>query len=282
MSKSLKSLSRALELSEGYLKGLVKGNKKGKDDIVTMNTANACKAVARFTGYHSVESAKKAITANINMLYIPSNVLADRIEKIIPKYGKVKGAILTKAVTALRANNFSEFNKLVSSNKDLKKFKRKCAKNLKKEAIDKLRSADKSNKATAKAILTSMKAPNGSKIVVPPDKLEKEIAKRLKRYGAVASLFWQSAKALNPKIKGDKLSKEKKKKHKATNGANFKTNITKDSASATVQHLGEKVNSKFKQKLDKRIREQETFWAKQAEKQILAAKYLDKLIESTN
>lgn len=279
MSKKLKSLAKALKLSEGWLKGLVKSNGRTKDAIVAVNTANACKAVARFTGYKSKEAAEKAIRSNINMLYIPSSTLANRIQRVLPKYGEEKKEILKKAIAALRSNNFTEYNRLIRSNKELKEgYKRKCAKTINKKLVDRLRLASKSNKQAAKGILLSVNTPNGSKIVVPQEKIEAEVQKRLKRYGSVGSLFWQAAKKLNPKIKPQDLQKEKRKKHRLTNGASYKTSTTNDTVSATVEHTAEG-NEKFQRKLLKRIAQQENWWAKQAEKQIIAAKYLDKLLD---
>lgn len=275
---SLKKLSQTLDVSVGFLKNITK-NKKSKDDFLTSNTANCCRAVARYTGYSSKEKAEKAIRSNVKMLYVASDTLANRILKLANKYGEVKKKILKEAALALKSNNFQEYNRLIKSNKELSDYKRKCAKSIKKELIEKLRSAEKSNTATARTILISAKSPNGYKIVVPRDKIEKEIQKRLKRYGAVASLFWQSAKKLNPKIKPDKLPKEKRKKHKMTNGMSYKAGSSNNSASAVINHRAEKMNSKFKSKLLKRIAQQEKFWSKQAEKQIIAAGVLNKLIE---
>ena len=275
---SLKKLSQTLDVSVGFLKNITK-NKRSKDDFLTSNTANCCRAVARYTGYSSKERAEKAIRSNVKMLYVASDTLANRILKLANKYGEVKKKILKEAALALKSNNFQEYNRLIKSNKELSDYKRKCAKSIKKELIEKLRSAEKSNTATARAILISAKSPNGYKIVVPRDKIEKEIQKRLKRYGAVASLFWQSAKKLNPKIKPDKLPKEKRKKHKMTNGMSYKAGSSNNSASAVINHRAEKLNSKFKSKLLKRIAQQEKFWSKQAEKQIIAAGVLNKLIE---
>ena len=275
---SLKKLSQTLDVSVGFLKNITK-NKKSKDDFLTSNTANCCRAVARYTGYSSKEKAEKAIRSNVKMLYVASDTLANRILKLANKYGEVKKKILKEAALALKSNNFQEYNRLIKSNKELSDYKRKCAKSIKKELIEKLRSAEKSNTATARTILISAKSPNGYKIVVPRDKIEKEIQKRLKRYGAVASLFWQSAKKLNPKIKPDKLPKEKRKKHKMTNGMSYKAGSSNNSASAVINHRAEKLNSKFKSKLLKRIAQQEKFWSKQAEKQIIAAGVLNKLIE---
>ena len=275
---SLKKLSQTLDVSVGFLKNITK-NKKSKDDFLTSNTANCCRAVARYTGYSSKEKAEKAIRSNVKMLYVASDTLANRILKLANKYGEVKKKILKEAALALKSNNFQEYNRLIKSNEELSDYKRKCAKSIKKELIEKLRSAEKSNTATARTILISAKSPNGYKIVVPRDKIEKEIQKRLKRYGAVASLFWQSAKKLNPKIKPEKLPKEKRKKHKMTNGMSYKAGSSNNSASAVINHRAEKMNSKFKTKLLKRIAQQEKFWSKQAEKQIIAAGVLNKLIE---
>ena len=275
---SLKKLSQTLDVSVGFLKNITK-NKKSKDDFLTSNTANCCRAIARYTGYSSKEKAEKAIRSNVKMLYVASDTLANRILKLANKYGEVKKKILKEAALALKSNNFQEYNRLIKSNKELSDYKRKCAKSIKKELIEKLRSAEKSNTATARTILISAKSPNGYKIVVPRDKIEKEIQKRLKRYGAVASLFWQSAKKLNPKIRPDKLPKEKRKKHKMTNGMSYKAGSSNNSASAVINHRAEKMNSKFKSKLLKRIAQQEKFWSKQAEKQIIAAGVLNKLIE---
>lgn len=275
---SLKKLSQTLDVSVGFLKNITK-NKKSKDDFLTSNTANCCRAIARYTGYSSKEKAEKAIRSNVKMLYVASDTLANRILKLANKYGEVKKKILKEAALALKSNNFQEYNRIIKSNKELADYKRKCAKSIKKELIEKLRSAEKSNTATARTILISAKSPNGYKIVVPRDKIEKEIQKRLKRYGAVASLFWQSAKKLNPKIRPEKLPKEKRKKHKMTNGMSYKAGSSNNSASAVINHRAEKLNSKFKSKLLKRIAQQEKFWSKQAEKQIIAAGVLNKLIE---
>lgn len=276
---SLKKLSKTLDVSVGFLKNITKNGKKSKDDYLTTNTANCCRAIAKYTGYSSKEKAEKAIRRNIRMLYVASDTLANRISRLATKYGEVKKKILKDAAQALKANNFQEFNRLIKSNKELGDFRRKCAKNLKKELIERLRCAEKSNTATAKAILISVKSPNGYKIVVPREKIEKEVQKRLKRYGAVASLYWQSAKKLNPKIKPDKLAKEKRKKHKLTNGMTYQTSVSGNAVKAKVVHRAEKLNAKFRARLMKRIIQQEKFWAKQAEKQIVAAGVLNKLLE---
>lgn len=275
---SLKKLSQVLQVSEGFLKGLSKGTKKGKDDFLTINTANCCRAVARYTGYSSRQRAEKAIRSNITLLYMASETYANTLNRLAAKYGKENSAIIREAARAMKANNFGEFNRVLGQNKKLKEtFRRKCMKSVNKKLIEQLRSADKTNRATAKSILLAAGSPQGYKIIVPKEKIEKEVQKRLKRYGATASLFWQSAKKLNPKIKPDKLSKEKRKKHKLTNGMSYKTKLTNNSAAAIVNHRAEHMNKKFRSRLLKRIAQQEKFWAKQAEKQIVAAEVLNKI-----
>lgn len=281
---SIKKLSEVLKVSEGFLKNITKGTKRGKDDFIRMNTANCCRSVAFFTGYKDEERARKAITSNVKLLYTPSDTYARKLQKLATKYGEVKKNILLEAAKAIKANNFQEYNRLINSDKDLKKtYKRKCMKSVNKKLVDKLRSSKKTNRQTAKQLLISAGSKEGYKIIVPREKLEKEIEKRVKRYGAVASLFWHSAKQLNPKIKAsDKkhtLNKQKRKKHKLTNGMSYKTATTNKEVSATVNHIAEKLNSSFVSKLQKRIKSQEKFWAKQAEKQIITAAVLNKLIE---
>lgn len=286
MAKSLKNLSKVLGIAQGYLRGLSKGNKVGKDDIIRQVTANCCRAIAHFTGYKNRKSAELAIRRNLNALYIPNDILARRIQSRINKYGKVKRQILENAISALKNNDFSLYNNLIKSDKDLKqKYRRKCAKTLKGSLIDALRSSEKPNRNTARRLLLAMKSPEGKQIVVPRQKFEKEVEKRLKRYGAVASLFWQSAKQLNPKIRPSvnglgTLSKEKRKKHKMTNGMSYVTNVSVKESKATIKHKAE-LNGRFKKKLMAKIRQQQTWHAKDAQKRLLAAKYLDKLLENT-
>lgn len=187
---TLKHLSKALGLAEGYLKGIAKGNKRGRQDFLTMNTANACRAVAFFTGYPNKERARKAIRNNVSQLYTSSIKVANSILKVADKYGEEKREILKKAAEALKSDNFQEFNRLIKSNKELSGFQRKCSKSINKKLIETFRNSPKTNGTTAKKLLLAQKSPNGYKIVAPKSKIDKEVERRLKRFGAVASLFW--------------------------------------------------------------------------------------------
>lgn len=280
---SLKKLSQALDVSVGFLKSL-KDTKKSKDEFISSNTANCCRSVAYFTGFMSEKGARKAIYGTISLLYVSNTTYARRLEKVANKHGEEKKKLLLEAAEAIKSNNFQEYNRIITKNKGLLKFKRKCAKTLKKDLIDKLRCSKNPSPSTAKTLLMAAKSPNGFRIIVPAEKLYKEVEARVKRWGATSSLFWHAAKKLNPKIKPSipnigTLPKEKRKKHKMTNGMSYKAGSSNNSASAVINHRAEKLNSKFKAKLLKRIAQQEKFWSKQAEKQIIAAGVLNKLIE---
>lgn len=277
-NKSLKHLANRLELSENFIKNLAKGGKVKKSNFIVLNTANCLRKIAEFSGYKNSENARTAIERTLRNLFISAEKYAERIEKYIPKYGKQKQEILIKAVTALKSGNFGEYNKLISTNKDLSGYKRKFLKRCNVKLIEKFRMQSKQNNSTAKQILLSVGSPNGSKIVVPEQKIQQEVEKRLKRYGAVSSLFWSAAKQLNPNIKPKGLSKEKRRKHKLKDGSSFKTKILKDGAEATVKHLAEVVNPQYRKKLKQLIQKQEKFWASVTENEIVAADVLNKLL----
>ena len=75
---SLKKLSQTLDVSVGFLKNITKNKKRSKDDFLSSNTANCCRAIAKYTGYSSKEKAEKAIRSNVKMLYVASDTLATR------------------------------------------------------------------------------------------------------------------------------------------------------------------------------------------------------------
>lgn len=283
-SKDLKNLAKVLGLAEGFIKGLAQGNKRGVNDFITMNNANACRAVAHFVGYKDEHQARIAITKNINMLYTSAETLADRLQKLLPKFNKQKRAILEEAITHLKGGNFGAYNKIMREHKSMKQFVRKFTKTVNKKTLDKFRSQPKMDSQTASRILKSVKSPKGYKLITSKAAIEKEISARAKRYGAIGSMFWRAAKLQNPKIRpklqsGATLDKSRRKKHKMKDGASFNVKVSKQIAIATIKHKAEGINRKFNSKLLKTIRKQEEFWAKKAEKEILAAKYLDKLID---
>lgn len=277
---NLKDLSSKLDVCEGFLKGLIKGNKKGKEDFISVNTANACRAVAQFTGYKNVTNAEKAIRATVNKFFVASEKYALRLLKISSGYGEKRKATIEKAAEALMTNNYTQFKKILKRDEKLwQGFGRITSKTIKSDLIEKLRKSGKNDATTAKRILTQAGSPHGYKIVVPQSKIEAEVQKRLKRYGAIASLFWHSAKSINPSIKPKNLSKEKRKKHKLTNGMSYKTATSSKEVTASINHRAEKLNSKFKSKLLTTIAKQEKFWAQRAEKEIIAAGVIDKLLD---
>lgn len=284
-NKSLRYLSKQLKLSEQWLKNLNSGGKRKENSIITINTANACRAVAQFTGYKSAKTARKAITSNILLLHYPSEKLSARITKLSNKYGKETKETLLKAAQALKGLNFTEYRRIIKkgskSANSLMAWDRLLKKNCDKKLLDRLRSYTKTSRAAAKQLLKSVGAPNGYKIIVPQSAIDKEVERRMQRYGSIGSLFWTAAKKLNPKIKANKLPAEKRKKRNFPHGASYKIEQAKLSATVTINHFVEKKNSKFRSRLDKTIKQQEKFWAKQCEKQITAATVIKKLLKDT-
>lgn len=283
-NKSLKNLSKALGLAEGFIKGLAQGNKRGVNDFITMNNANACRAVAHFVGFESEQHARIAIKKNVDMLYTSAETLAARLQKLLPKYSKVKQAILEEGIRHLKGGNFGAYNKLMREHKSMKQFVRKFTKTVNKKLLDKFRSQPKTDAQTASKILKAAKSPKGYKLITSKAAIDKEIEARAKRYGSIGSLFWRAAKIQNPKIRprlqnGQTLNKAKRKKHKLKDGSSFNAKVSKNMASATIKHKAEGINKKFNSKLIKTIKKQEEFWAKKAEKEMLAAKFLDKLLD---
>lgn len=86
MSKRLKDLCKVLDLTEKELKGIMSSNRKD-NEIITLNMANACRALAQFTGYKDLESCKKMIRGQINLLYLSNKKYADFFKtNIMPHY----------------------------------------------------------------------------------------------------------------------------------------------------------------------------------------------------
>jgi hypothetical protein len=59
----------------------------------------------------------------------------------------------------------------------------------------------------------------------------------------------------------------------------YSTSLTANTVTADVFHMAERVNKKYRNNLKRKIREQEEFYSKMAERQIILAAALNKLIE---
>lgn len=164
------------------------------------------------------------------------------------------------------------------SNKHLKKYCKKTAKKINLKLLDRLRDTNKAKSSDAKGILNSVN--KGKKILTTEKAISEAVDKRAKRYGAVGSLFWRSAKELNPKIRSDgRISKDKMKKHKLTNGMTFKGKYENSTIDVKIRHKAGDNNSKFDSELTKRIDKQVTYWLDRAYKQIATKRYLGKHLD---
>lgn len=278
-NRTLKALSKILGLSQGYLKGVAGGKGKSDSELFRSNAANICRAMAGFIGYASEKRLSDAISRNISHIYTASEVLADRIEKILPKYGELKRSILTEAVEALRAGNLAGYNKALRKHKDLHHLTRKTSKTVNAKLIDNFRSKPQQNRHTASQILISVGG--GKKIITTQSAINKEVKKRLKRWGAVGSLFWQSAKQLHEKIRPNKIGRHKTKKHKPSAGASFSTKFSHSSGTGEITvDVTHNVNdnARYMKKLNTKLNQQCKFWMKKLKSEMLGKKYLGKYL----
>lgn len=287
-NSSLAQLAKNLDVCVGFLKGLSKGEHRTEGDYIRINTANACRAVAARTGYHSEASARKAISKDVNLLYKTADKLISILGSIASKAKTNENENLEKlalsAISCLRSENYKGYNKLVKSHPTLRKLQIKGSKSINGRLIDELRGSEKADKETAKRILTKAKSPHGYRIITTKTIIEKEIENRVKRWGNTASMWWNAAKRINPKIKkndkrsGISLPKAKTKNKKKMNGTVSISTFL--GITANVTHMAESKNKKFLQKLKRHIAREEKFWSKVAGKQIAASKFIKKMVET--
>lgn len=297
--ESLEQLAKKLDLSVQYVKSLFNFKKgqisgvKGKTaaDVVREVGGNMCASVSAFTGYKDKGSATKHIIRDIRKFYTTSRDWARTIYELIEKHTKFytpeQKKLLRQAAAAMHANDFGTYNRLIKSDKRLKKYIRKCAKTVKSKMLDDYRNGNKVGKGAIRELLMSYGSKDGKKIIVPHNAITKEKDKRLKNYSNTASLFWTAAKKVNPKFRGitglssaSSIAPEKKKnvkKFKA--GMSISYEPTDNGFTVTVTHKAEDVNPAFKRKLETTIGKQEKFWVKQLEKRLNAVDYLDKFLK---
>lgn len=276
-NKDLKHLSKALGLSAAWLNKLAGGSGEKASEFVRLNSANCARAMAYYTGYNSEEAAKKAIKRDAFMLFYSLDRYASNLEKLLPKYSQKLQKILLEAIAFLRAGNDSGFNSTLSLHEPFKKYRRNILSKPDTALMDKFRSSPVANKETAKRLLNRH---YNNKILVPYAAIMAEVDKRAKRYGVTGSLFWQAAKELNPKIKNSGKQKLPKGKTqiRRTRGSKRVQKATNE-ITVNMNHYAESVNPLFRGKVDSKCREQEAFWTKQAEKQVMAATYMKKLLK---
>lgn len=276
--ETLKQLSARLGLSAAVLKGIQKGEKRRGGQVIANNMAKALGNAAKRTGYKDKASAEKAIEKNIRLLYIATEDLAKRVEKAATKTRKKEIKLLLKsAVELLNAGNAKGFIKLVSSNPQISFLKRSCATKIDNALLDSFRSQPKQNRKTAQALLSAT-GHNGEKILIKGSVIKSAIKKRLKRFGTVPSLFWEAAIRFNPKVKIKGLVKAKKTPKNKTRGASARTSSGTDGYVAEIAHHLEKESSQFRAKVNTIARENEIYWAKVAEKELISLLYLDKYL----
>ena len=272
----MKKLAKALNLSQGFLKGLAGGSGVKSDEILRINAANGLREVAKRTGYNSLVHAGRAIEIEFRMLFQSAEQYAARLMRYLPKYKESRKQILLAAINQLRAGNGAEFNKILSSDIAFKRMMRTFQATPNKKLIDTFRSLPKANKRAAKALLKRYTG-RSVLIICPQKALDAEIKLRADRYGVTGGLFWEAAKKINPKIRPNGLAAGKRKK-KRTRGSQ-KVRKKSLEVTAEINHIAEQLNPSFRNKVLKNIQEQEKFYISLTERQVLASKYLNKNLD---
>lgn len=275
---SIKQLAKNLDIAEGYLKSISKGVKNGQEfDFLGLNAANACRAMAARTGYQSEQAARKAIEKDVYLLFQdPSKLI--RIFQNLGTRDDELGILAKQGAKFLISGNWKKFNSIIAKHPTLQGFKIKGLSAPDGKMIDELQSSAKPNKATARAILTKYGA-NGYRIMCKKSAIEKEIEKRVKRWGNTSSMWWNAAKQLNPKIKKGNLDLPKNKSKNLKNPKGTISIQRGNGVEAIVTHYAERLNPKFKQKLESHIARESAFWGEKAANQIAASDYFKKLLE---
>ena len=277
-AETLKQLSKKLELSEAVLKGIKKGDKRKGGHVVSNNMAKCLGNICKRTGYKTKQAAEKAIEGNIRLLYIAAEDLGKRVQRLAERTkSKQKAELLRKGAALLMSGNSKAFVKLISKDPSLAYLKRKCATKVDNALLDSFRNQPKQNRQSAKAMLTATGA-GGERILIRQSAINSAIKKRVRRYGAVSSLFWEAAVAFNPKVKIKGLSAAKKKPQNKIRGASARTSMSAQGYMAEITHHLEKDAPAFKSKIKKIVADAERYWAKMTEKEIIAYMYLDKYL----
>lgn len=272
----MKKLAKALNLSQGFLKGLAGGSGVKSDEFLRINAANGLREVAKRTGYNSLVHAGRAIEIEFRMLFQSAEQYAARLMRYLPKYKESRKQILLAAINQLRARNGAGFNKILSTDIAFKRMMRTFQATPNKKLIDTFRSLPKANKRAAKALLKRYTG-RSVLIICPQKALDAEIKLRADRYGVTGGLFWEAAKKINPKIRPNGLAAGKRKK-KRTRGSQ-KVRKKSLEVTAEINHVAEQLNPSFRNKVLKNIQEQEKFYISLTERQVLASKYLNKNLD---
>lgn len=297
-NEPLSALAKKLDLSVEYVRTLFNFKKgqisgiKGKTgaDVVREIGGNLCASIAAYTGYKNKASATKHIMRDIRKFYDTSRGWASKIYDLIKKHSKFytpqQKKLLYQAAAAMQANDFGTYNRLIKSDKRLKKYIRKCAKTVKSKMLDDYRNGNKVGKGAIRELLVAYGSKDGKKIIVPHTAITKEKDKRLKNYSNTASLFWTAAKKVNPKFRGVSglaasghiVPEKKKNVKKFKPGMSIGYEPTEKGFTVTVTHIAEEVNQSFRRKLEMAISKQEKFWINHLEKRLMAVDYLQKFL----
>ena len=273
--KTLKELSKRLDLSASILRGIQRGEKRQGCDILRNNMGKCLGNITPKVGYKTKERAAEAIEGDIRQLYQSADKLAQWLKSVIAgsKTAKWMKTILEQAVNLLSANNLKGYSKLIAKEPKLQALQRVTSAKVNPELIEKFRNKPKQTRKVARSIT------GGNPILTKEGSIQSEINKRLKRWGVTASMFWEAATKFYPNVKVKGVTAVKKKVRAKTKGASVTTQHKKNGLmSAKIIHHVEGKNPTYRKKLKKTIKQAENWWKKQAEKEIMAYMALDKFL----
>jgi hypothetical protein len=272
-ARTLKEVSRKLDISEKTLRGIQRGEKRSGGDISKTNMAKCLGTISKFTGYKSKEHAAKAIEKNIRMLYISGEQLAKNLSNFSKRVKKSLKPIIQLAVTHLKGGKLKSYNKLMQKigyTSLVHVIHTKVDETL----IDRYREERKQDTKAAKKI-------RGKKrfLIKSDSAITRAVNKRARRWGVTASLFWEAALKFNPNPKVKGVISGKKKLREKTKGASVKTaHKVNGLMTAKITHHLEKKGGNFRKKLNSKIKQQEKYWGNQMNKEILAYMAMDRLL----
>lgn len=271
-ARTLKELSKKLDMTVKTLKGIGKGEKRSGGDITKSNMAKCLGTISKFTGYSSQEKAAKAIEKDIRLLYTSPEELYQRISRIKIQNEKVNKQF-RDALLLLKGGKLKSFFNFLQK-MGLRQWIHPTATKIDESLIERFRECNKQNKKNAEKIRGRFRI-----MVKSESQITKSINKRAKRWGVTASLFWEAALKFhpNPKVKGIVAGKKKIRQKKK--GSSVQTRHTnKGVMTAKISHQIEKKNSRFRRKLNRQIKTQEKYWSGRIEKEIMAYIAMDRLL----
>lgn len=275
MPASLQTLSAALDLDRRFLSGMTKGNGVTRENILRRSMANALARTARAIGYASKERAARPIAHALLLLYVTADVEARHLSRFFARVKnpalKKLGQRLTDNLSANNVRGYENIRKRKDASGNFKPGATRVSEVMLTELL-----AGQPTTQRASAILTRHGSEKGFRFVCTRAALDKVLKKRLRRVGAVPSLYWQTAAAIHPPVRLPGMPSFKKRTAPGKSAVSRHA-VQGNKISVTLSHKTDLSPAMF-QKIERVAERQMTFYANRAAAEIVAAKELGKLL----